>query len=141
MIVDGGRSSVEMGLLHKSRSDPNDPDDSDDDLKAADPLIPRNNPDDSYEDHEDGFGSPRIADGDDDTRAFLSHGLAEHHAPIAQYEGRHRYDPSFRWKESEEAAVVRKVRMPAGLKLQELTESRSTSKSVPGSASCSSRCN
>lgn len=47
--------------------------------------------------------------GDDEQKTFLSTGLEENYAPIDSYEGRHRYDPTFRWSEGEETKLVRKV--------------------------------
>lgn len=46
---------------------------------------------------------------DDEQKTFLSTGLEENYAPIDTYEGRHRYDPAFRWSEGEETKLVRKV--------------------------------
>ena len=42
-------------------------------------------------------------------KTFLTAGLEEYHIPIDSYEGRHRYDPTFRWVEEEETKLVRKV--------------------------------
>jgi hypothetical protein len=47
-------------------------------------------------------------------RTFLSEGLNDFYVPIDTYEGRHRYDPKFRWEEYEEKKLVRKVRGDAG---------------------------
>jgi HD superfamily phosphodiesterase len=47
-------------------------------------------------------------------RTFLTEGLNEFYVPIDKYEGRHRYDPNFRWEEQEERKLVRKVRRDAG---------------------------
>lgn len=38
-----------------------------------------------------------------------SDSLETFYKPIESYEGRHRYDPDFRWEPEEEKAVVRKV--------------------------------
>lgn len=35
--------------------------------------------------------------------------LEKHYKPIAEYEGYHRYDPSFTWTHEEEKKIVRKV--------------------------------
>lgn len=43
-------------------------------------------------------------------RTFLTEGLDDFYVPIDKYEGRHRYDPKFRWDEHEEKTLVRKVR-------------------------------
>jgi hypothetical protein len=40
---------------------------------------------------------------------FLSKGLGDFYIPIDKYEGRHRYDPDFRWRDDEEKSLVRKV--------------------------------
>ena len=45
----------------------------------------------------------------DEQKTFLSTGIEENYAPIDTYEGRHRYDPAFRWSEGEETKLVRKV--------------------------------
>ena len=45
---------------------------------------------------------------------FLTEGLNEFHVPIDKYEGRHRYDPEFRWDGSEEKKLIRKVSEDAG---------------------------
>lgn len=42
-------------------------------------------------------------------RAFETAGLETHYEPIDSYEGKHRYDPGFKWTENEEQKVVRKV--------------------------------
>ncbi|KKY22824.1 putative phthalate transporter [Phaeomoniella chlamydospora] len=44
-----------------------------------------------------------------DSKAFLTDDVTDHYAPIESYEGRHRYDPNFRWDEEEERKVVRKI--------------------------------
>lgn len=41
--------------------------------------------------------------------AFETAGLETHYEPIDSYEGKHRYDPEFKWTEEEEKKVVRKV--------------------------------
>ncbi|TID16966.1 MFS general substrate transporter [Venturia nashicola] len=41
--------------------------------------------------------------------AFETAGLETHYEPIDSYEGKHRYDPEFRWTEDEEKKVVRKI--------------------------------
>lgn len=35
--------------------------------------------------------------------------LEEHYKPIPEYEGFHRYDPSYTWSQEEEQKIVRKV--------------------------------
>ncbi|KAF1981184.1 MFS general substrate transporter [Aulographum hederae CBS 113979] len=40
---------------------------------------------------------------------FVTDGLDEHYRPLETYEGYHRYDPHFRWEESEEKRIVRKI--------------------------------
>lgn len=42
--------------------------------------------------------------------AFVSGGAVELYAPIPQYEGKHRYDPTAEWTAAEEKKLVRKVR-------------------------------
>jgi hypothetical protein len=42
-------------------------------------------------------------------KTFLTAGLEDYYIPIDSYEGRHRYDPTFRWEEEEEKKLVRKV--------------------------------
>ena len=44
-------------------------------------------------------------------KTFLTTGLEDYHVPIDSYEGRHRFDPAFRWTEGEEKKLVRKVSM------------------------------
>ena len=53
--------------------------------------------------------------GNNSQKTFLAtgHEASEAYMPIAKYEGRHRYDPSFRWTEDEEKKLVRKVRIKA----------------------------
>jgi hypothetical protein len=41
--------------------------------------------------------------------AYVGGGAVELYEPIAEYEGRHRYDPSAEWTESEEKKLVRRV--------------------------------
>ncbi|KAL9114464.1 MAG: hypothetical protein Q9227_001545 [Pyrenula ochraceoflavens] len=38
--------------------------------------------------------------------AFLSNGCMEHYTPIDAYEGRHRYDPEFKWTSEEEQKLL-----------------------------------
>lgn len=45
---------------------------------------------------------------------FLTKGLDEFYVPIDKCEGRHRFDPKFRWEEDEKKKLVRKVRGDAG---------------------------
>jgi hypothetical protein len=47
-------------------------------------------------------------------RTFLTEGLDDFYVPIDRYEGRHRYDPHFRWEEYEEKKLVRKVKRDDG---------------------------
>lgn len=42
-------------------------------------------------------------------KTFLNAGLEDYYIPIDSYEGRHRYDPTFRWTQNEEKKLVRKV--------------------------------
>jgi hypothetical protein len=42
-------------------------------------------------------------------KTFLTAGLEDYYIPIDSYEGRHRFQPTFRWKEDEEKKLVRKV--------------------------------
>ena len=44
---------------------------------------------------------------------FAAGASAEYYEPIAEYEGRHRYDPSAQWDEQEEKKLVRKVFSPS----------------------------
>ncbi|RDI89187.1 Methylthioribulose-1-phosphate dehydratase [Venturia inaequalis] len=41
--------------------------------------------------------------------AFETAGLETHYEPIDSYEGKHRYDPAFKWTENEEDKIVRKI--------------------------------
>lgn len=41
--------------------------------------------------------------------AFETAGLETHYEPIDSYEGKHRYDPEYKWLEEDEKKVVRKV--------------------------------
>lgn len=41
--------------------------------------------------------------------AFIGGGTLESYEPIAEYEGRHRYDPKAQWTEEEEKKLVRKL--------------------------------
>lgn len=56
---------------------------------------------------DDGSSTSSIANGYQKT--FLSEGLEDSYVPIDSYEGRHRYDPHFRWEAAEEKKLVRKV--------------------------------
>ena len=42
-------------------------------------------------------------------KTFLTTGLEDCYVPIDTYEGRHRFDPAFVWREEEEKKIVRKV--------------------------------
>lgn len=42
---------------------------------------------------------------------FVAGASVEFYEPIAEYEGRHRYDPTAEWTEKEEKRLVRKVRL------------------------------
>lgn len=46
------------------------------------------------------------------TEVWAVGGSAELYEPIAEYEGRHRYDPKAEWSEKEERKLVKKVRVP-----------------------------
>lgn len=70
-------------------------------------------------------------------RTFLTEGLDDLYVPIDRYEGRHRYDPKFRWEEYEEKKLVRKVRKDAGSNIRQIVLMlllRSTSAFAPGFA-------
>lgn len=41
--------------------------------------------------------------------AFETRGNESYYTPIDEYEGKHRYDPSFEWEPQEERKLVRKV--------------------------------
>ena len=43
------------------------------------------------------------------SKADASDSLAEFYEPVESYEGRHRFDPQYKWTEHEEKVVVRKV--------------------------------
>jgi len=43
---------------------------------------------------------------------YAEGGLTRDYAPIAEYEGRHRWDPRAEWTEFEEKRLVRRVRPP-----------------------------
>lgn len=47
--------------------------------------------------------------------AFALGASGEFYEPIAEYEGRHRYDPSAEWTEAEEKKLVRKVSQSSSL--------------------------
>lgn len=53
-------------------------------------------------------GSLRL--GQSDGGVFAVGGNIDSYKPIAQYEGAHRYDPSFQWTEKEETKLIRRVR-------------------------------
>lgn len=42
---------------------------------------------------------------------FVAGASVEYYEPIAEYEGRHRYDPTAEWTDKEEKRLVRKVRL------------------------------
>lgn len=54
----------------------------------------------------DSEDSHRYVTGD----AFAQGGQVQYYEPIAEYEGRHRYDPTAQWTEAEERKLIRKVR-------------------------------
>jgi hypothetical protein len=62
-------------------------------------------------DAETNFGDDNSStnSGFSEQKTFLTLGLEDYHVPIDTYEGRHRYDPTFRWQEEEEKKLVRKV--------------------------------
>lgn len=41
--------------------------------------------------------------------AFETRGNEKYYTPIEEYEGKHRYDPTFEWEPQEERKLVRKV--------------------------------
>ena len=47
--------------------------------------------------------------GESEGGAWATGGAIESYKPIAEYEGAHRWDPSFQWAESEEKRLVRRV--------------------------------
>lgn len=54
------------------------------------------------------LGEPR-AFGGDTKNVFSDAELAEFYAPIDEYEGKHRFDPTAKWTEEEEAKLVKRV--------------------------------
>lgn len=47
-------------------------------------------------------------------------GSVELYAPIAEYEGKHRYDPTAEWTEKEEKVLVRRVNCPSHFSLPQI---------------------
>lgn len=78
-----------------------------------------------------------------DRTTFDNESLESFYKPTADYEGLHRYDPEFSWEPQEERKLVRKVSgfamAPSLGSLDDYRSHlrRSTTKSAPGSASCS----
>lgn len=48
--------------------------------------------------------------GDSEGGVWASGGAIDNYKPIPEYEGAHRYDPTFEWDENEEKRLVRRVR-------------------------------
>jgi hypothetical protein len=61
---------------------------------------------DSIGDGSDTDDSHQYVTGD----VFAQGGQQQFYEPIAEYEGRHRYDPAAQWTEAEEKRLVRRVR-------------------------------
>lgn len=52
--------------------------------------------------------------GESEGGAWATGGNIESYKPIAEYEGAHRWDPSFEWTEKEETRLVRRVSLISG---------------------------
>lgn len=67
---------------------------------------------DAFKGHETTDHAPRAGHGIDTskhTATFETFGNDQFYAPIENYEGKHRYDPTFEWEPQEERKLVRKV--------------------------------
>lgn len=69
----------------------------------------------------DKSGSFRM--GESEGGAWAVGGNIESYKPIAEYEGAHRWDPSFEWEEKEERKLVRRVSLISGMSPQQVPRS------------------
>jgi hypothetical protein len=102
IVASATQTSRLQRVLRKAKGQIENP--VDEDLKK--PYISEGNPTPSTSSDSLDIGDLKQALG----AVYAEGGLTRDYAPIAAYEGRHRWDPRAEWTEAEEKRLVRRVR-------------------------------